>query len=195
MRERPAPRCRCGASGSQTSASIEHPEASPSQHGGPPLPLFQPRTIRCRNTPFPPKGATAAEGHRTRRAALRALAGASALALPTIGSIADVPADPIFTAIERHKAACNAREATSFPLDDLMNNPDAPGVSDAEWDACDRARATEDAAFDELLTRVPTTAAGMRAALAHFISFDDGRFSEKMRRFLATLVKSPLFVA
>ena len=32
-----------------------------------------------------------------------------------------------------------------------MNNPDARGVSDAEWDAYERARATEEAAFDELL--------------------------------------------
>ena len=102
---------------------------------------------------------------------------------------------PIFVAIERHKAACIAREATSFALDDLMNNPEARAVSDAEWDAYDRARAAEDAAFDELLTRAPTTASGMRAALAHFISFDDGRFSEKMKRFLATLVKSPVFAA
>ena len=98
-------------------------------------------------------------------------------------------------AIEHHQAACNARETTSFALDDLMNNPEAREVSDAEWDACDRARAAEDAAFDELLTRAPTTAAGLRAALAQFISFDDGRFSEKMRRFLATLAKSALFAA
>jgi len=135
-------------------------------------------------------GAMAAEGHKTRRSALRALAGASALAIPTISSIARALPDPIFVAIERHQVAYNAREATSFALDDLMNNPEARGVSDAEWDAYDQARATEDAAFDELLARAPTTAAGMRAALAHFISFDDGRFSEKMRRFLATLVKS-----
>jgi hypothetical protein len=140
-------------------------------------------------------GAMATEGYKTRRAALRALTGASALAIPTINAIADALSDPIFVAIERRKVACNAREATSFALDDLMNNPEGREVSEAEWDAYDRARATEDAAFDELLTRAPTTAAGMRAALAHFISFDDGRFSEKMRRFLATLVKSPLFVA
>jgi hypothetical protein len=74
-----------------------------------------------------------------------------------------------------------------------MYNSEGRGVSDADWDAHDRARASEDAAFDELLTRAPTTAAGMRAALAHFISFDDGRFSDEMRRFLAALVKSPLF--
>jgi hypothetical protein len=109
----------------------------------------------------------AADGHKTRRAALRALAGASTLAVPTISAIADAFSDPIFVAIEEHKAACCAREATSFALDDLMNNPEAPVVSDAEWDAYDRARATEDAAFAELLTRVPTTAAGMRAASAH----------------------------
>jgi hypothetical protein len=97
----------------------------------------------------------AAEGHKTRRAALRALAGASALAIPTISAIADALSDPIFIAIERHRAAYKAREATSFALDDLMNNRE---VSDAEWDAYDRARATEEAAFDELLTRAPTTA-------------------------------------
>ena len=141
------------------------------------------------------RGAMAAEGHKTRRAALRALIGASALAIPTISAIADALSDPIFVAIERHKAACNARVATSFALDDLMYNPEGPGVSDADWDAHDRARASEDAAFDELLTRAPTTAAGMRAAFAHLISLDVGRLSEKMRRYLATLVKSPLFAA
>jgi hypothetical protein len=138
-------------------------------------------------------GAMAAEGHKTRRSALRALAVASALAIPTISSIADAFSDPIFVAIERHKAAYDARKATSFALDDLMYNSEGRGVSDADWDAHDRARASEDAAFDELLTRAPTTAAGMRTALAHFISFDDGRFSDEMRRFLAALVKSPLF--
>jgi hypothetical protein len=77
--------------------------------------------------------------------------------------------------MEHHQAACNARGTTSFALDDLMNNPEAREVSDADWDACDQARAAETSC-----TRPPTTAAGMRAALAHFISFDDGRFSEKI---------------
>jgi hypothetical protein len=132
----------------------------------------------------------APEGHKTRRAALRALAGASALAVPTISAIADALSDPIFTAIERHKAACNARDATRFAMDDVINTREA---SQAEWAAYERAHEDEDAAFDELLARSPTTAAGMRAALAHFISFDDGRFSDEMRRFLATLLKSPVF--
>ena len=138
-------------------------------------------------------GAMAAEGHKTRRAALRALVGASALAIPTISAIADAISDPIFVAIERHKAAYNAREATSFALDDLMNNRE---VSQAEWDACDRARAAEDAAFDELLTTGgPETAAGMRATIAHLISLDDGRLTQKMRQLLALLQNSPVLAS
>ena len=96
-------------------------------------------------------GAMAAEGHKTRRAALRALVGASALAIPTISSIAAALADPIFAAIERHKAAYDAREAASFAMDDVINT--SREVSDAEWDAYERAHENEDAAFDELLTR------------------------------------------
>ena len=141
-------------------------------------------------------GAMAAEGHKTRRAALRALVGASALAIPTISAIADAISDPIFVAIERHKAAYNAREATSFALDDLMYNPEGRGVSQAEWDACDRARAAEDAAFDELLTTGgPETAAGMRATIAHLISLDDGRLTQKMRQLLALLQNSPVLAS
>jgi hypothetical protein len=67
------------------------------------------------------------------------MAGASALAIPTISPIAHALSDPIFVAIERHKVACNAREATSFALDDLMNNPEGREVSQAVWDAYDRS--------------------------------------------------------
>jgi hypothetical protein len=78
-------------------------------------------------------GAIAAEDQKTRRAALRTLAGASVLAFPTISVTARALPDPIFVAIERHKVACNAREAKSFALDDLMNNPEGREMSDAEW--------------------------------------------------------------
>ena len=91
---------------------------------------------------------------------------------------------------KRHKTVYKAREATSFALDDLMKNPEAGGVWDAEWYAYDQARATEDAAFEELLTRGPTTAAGMRVTIAHLISLDDGRLSQKMRQLLSLLLKS-----
>jgi hypothetical protein len=136
-------------------------------------------------------GAMAAAGHKTRRAALRALVGASVLAIPTIGSFASALGDPIFAAIERHKAAHDAYQTLSFAMDDVINTREA---SDAEWDALwnaiDRARKDEDAAFDELLTKVPTTAAGMRAIIAHLVSLDDGRLSHKMKQLLALLLRS-----
>jgi hypothetical protein len=66
----------------------------------------------------------------------------------------------------------------------------------AEWDAYDRARENEDAAFNELLTTgAPETAAGTRAIIAHLISLDDGRLSQKMRQLLALLQKSPVLAS
>ncbi len=130
----------------------------------------------------------AAEGHKTRRAALRALVGASALAIPAI--TASTVGDPIFPAIARHKAAYGAYQTLSFAMDDVI---DAREVSDTEWDALDRARKDEDAAFGHLLTGAPQTAAGMRATIAHLISLDDGRLSEKMRQLLGLMLKFPLF--
>ena len=44
-------------------------------------------------------GAMAAEGHKSRRAALRALVGASALAIPAIGTGVSALGDPILAAI------------------------------------------------------------------------------------------------
>jgi hypothetical protein len=136
-------------------------------------------------------GAIAAEGHKTRRAALHALASASALVIPKVAARA-ATADPIITAIARHKAAYEAALALSFAIDDAINNPEGREVSEAEWDARERARENENAAFDELVTGAPETSAGMRAIIAHLISLDDGRLSEKMKRLLALLQKSRL---
>ncbi len=139
-------------------------------------------------------GAMAAEGHKTRRAALHALVGASALAMPTISSFASALGDPIFAAIERHKAAYEAALATSFAMDDVINTREASDAEwDALWDALDRARKDEDAAFDDLLTNAPETSAGMRAIIAHLIRLDDGRLSQRMKQLLMTLLKSSLF--
>jgi len=134
----------------------------------------------------------AAEGRKTRRAALRALVGASAFAIPSIGSVASTLRDPIFTAIARHKAAHDALYATRFAVDDVMYNPERE-VSDAEWDAYDRAHTKEDEAFDELIAGAPTTFAGMRAIIRHLMDLDDGRLTQKMRHLLALLLHSPLF--
>jgi hypothetical protein len=51
----------------------------------------------------------AAEGHKTRRAALLALVGTSALTIPSIRSTASARGDPIFAAIKRHKSPIKKR--------------------------------------------------------------------------------------
>jgi len=127
---------------------------------------------------------------KTRRAALGALV--CALAFPTIGSTVSALGDPIFAAIARHRAACEAREATTFAMDDVINTREA---SQAEWDAYDRAHESEQAAFNDLLANAPKTAAGMRAIIAHVISLDDGRLSQEMRQLLALLERSPVLAS
>jgi len=147
-----------------------------------------------RHTVSPEGGAIAAEAHKTRRAALRALVGASALVIPSIGSTASALGDPIFAAIERHKAAYDTHQTLSFAMDDVINTREASDAEwDALWDALDRARKDEDAAFDVLLTSAPETSAGMRAIIAHLIGLDDGRLSKEMRQLLALLLKSQVF--
>ena len=130
-----------------------------------------------------------AKGNKTPRAALRAIVGASDLGVSSISAIASVPPDPILPAIARHKAAYEAALALSFAIDDVMYS-DGREVSEAEWDACERARENEDAAFNELLTAAPETSVGMRATIAHLIRLDDGRLSQKMRNLLALLLNS-----
>ena len=127
---------------------------------------------------------------KTRRAALGTLV--CALAFPTIGSTVSALGDPIFAAIARHRAACEAREATTFAMDDVINTREA---SQAEWDAYDRAHESEQAAFNDLLANAPKTAAGMRAIIAHVISLDDGRLSQEMRQLLALLERSPVLAS
>lgn len=65
-------------------------------------------------------------------------------------------------------------------------------MSQAEWDAYERARESEEAAFNDLLNGTPETSAGMRAIVAHLINIDDGRLSQKMRQLLALMLKSRL---
>ncbi len=135
-------------------------------------------------------GALPAEGYKTHRAALGALA--SALVIPKIAARA-ATADPIFAAIERHKTAWRAVGALSPSIDDVAAMRKGREVARAERDAYERASATEENALDELLTTTPETAAGMRATIAYLVSFDDGRLPDNLGLFLATLLKSPSF--
>ena len=138
-------------------------------------------------------GAMPTEGQASRRAALGALVGASALALPTISAVADAAPDPTFTAIERHRLAWASIGALAPSVDEVAAKRRGRAVTQADWDGYERASAIERHALEELLSTPPSAAAGARAAIEHFLAFDDGRLPEDIGRFLATLLKSALF--
>jgi hypothetical protein len=133
-------------------------------------------------------GAMAAGGHKTRRAALGALA--SALAIPKIAAMAALP-DPIFAAIERHRSTWAAVEAMAPIVDEVAAMRKGRKVTQADWEASERASAMDEQALNLLLNTAPTTAAGMRAAIQYLFGYDDGRLPENIGQFLVSLLKSP----
>lgn len=139
----------------------------------------------------PKGGAMPAEGYKTRRAALGALA--SALVVPNVGAMPS-SVDPIFAAIERHRSTWAAVEAMAPIVDEVAAIREDREITQADWEASERGSAMEEQALNALLIIAPTTAAGMRAAIQCLVGYDDGRLPENIGQFLATLLKSPLFV-
>ena len=130
--------------------------------------------------------AMSAESRVTRRAALGALAGASIF--PQISDIVAEQADPVIAVLQRHKAVWVAADAPSPSVDDVLAKRKGRKASQVDRDAHERASSREAEALDELLATPPTTAAGLRAAIEHLVSFDDGCLSESARPLLATFL-------
>ena len=125
----------------------------------------------------------------SRRAALAgavamvpALTGPSLAAAPSL--TLQSPPDPILAAIERHKKAFDIFADASVAADE--------NASEANEAALARATAAEREALDALYQTPPQTAAGMRAAVAHFVEYDMGCVPECSGRFLSTLLRSPV---
>lgn len=122
-------------------------------------------------------GAMPADGRKTRRAAL------ALFAIPAFAVLPASSADPVFAAIERHRAQWSAYVEATHRL------------SMAELDAFQGANVDADAALEAFLETPPRSLAGMRAALAHAVAFDRGCVPEIGGRLGATLLRSPLFAA
>ncbi len=134
-------------------------------------------------------GALPAEGYKTHRAALGALA--SALVIPKIAARA-ATADPIFAAIERHKIAWRTVGALSRSIDDVAAMRKGREVARAERYAFERANATADLALEELLATAPESLDGIRVAITYILDFDSGYIADLARPFLTTLLNSPI---
>ena len=116
----------------------------------------------------------------TRRAALGALASVSALALPAVATAE--PVDPIFAAIERHKAAWKL----------VM---DAMDVRDTDPQPYEEADELYQDVLEALIATAPLTLAGAKAAIAYFVEWDRDVLPDDSCRYLETLLQSPVFGA
>jgi hypothetical protein len=132
-------------------------------------------------------GAMPAEGHKTRRAALRLFGAAPALAI--LPALANSPVDPVFAAIERHKVAWAAFVETCDPLDNVEGEQEGTKEELAYMEASGAA----DEALAAFLATPPTTLAGLHAALAYAVEVDSDCMPDNSGRIAETLLRSPLF--
>ena len=92
--------------------------------------------------------------------------------------------DPIFAAIERHRAA--------FARLGELDKSHGRTAADEDIAVFERANAAEEEALSALLETVPTSIAGIIAALKYLLEFNDDDSGEAIGEFVRTLVQSPL---
>src|SRR5262245_15467976 len=109
-----------------------------------------------------------AETTTTRRAALGAIA-VGAAAIPSLAAAGAVAPDPVFAAIETHRAAYAVFNEAVRAGSRLVSIPE-------QIDArIDEASAGETAAAEALAATVPTTFGGVAAVLKYVADFGAGR--------------------
>ena len=136
-------------------------------------------------------GALRANGHISRRHVLTRLASAGALTVGNIGP-AVASTDPIFAAIERHRAAWLAAGDLCCAIDEVAAARRGRKVAQADCKAFERASANAEQALEELLATPPESLDGIRAAVIYILDFDAECLSDLARPFLTTLLKSPI---
>jgi hypothetical protein len=101
--------------------------------------------------------------------------------------------DPVFAAIKRHKAAWDALPAVLAAVDEVAAEKQGREITAADKEAHRQAHDDLGAARDEFEATIPTTTAGLRAALEYAIEIDRDCIPEVGGRIAPALLKSPLF--
>jgi len=128
----------------------------------------------------------------SRRAVVAGLAAASSDALPAIADSIPVDADPIFAAIERHKAAERAFLVTCDLTDEVRAEREGREVTEADEASRESAREVEEAALQALIETAPTSKAGARAAIEWLAYYDRGCAPRHVGQFAMTLLMAPV---
>jgi hypothetical protein len=149
-----------------------------------------------------PKGSSmTAQPHASRRLFLaagsaRAVFGALTQAVAQTADLtfqaANLPLDPIFAALERHRAAHRAFLPMCDLTDDVRAEREGREVTDADWAAYDVASAAETEALETLIDTPPTSKEGARAAIEWLADYDRGCQPSHVGQFAMTLLRSPV---
>lgn len=102
--------------------------------------------------------------------------------------------DPIFAVIERHRSAFREFVAASLAVDEVKALRDGREITQEAEDRLDAAVEANEEAADLLTSTAPTTMAGLAAAVAWLLEYDEGCIPDTSGQFLRTLASSPLMV-
>ncbi|MFO1125122.1 MAG: hypothetical protein U1E25_07460 [Methylocystis sp.] len=126
----------------------------------------------------------------TRRTVMAGVAAAPVAGLPAIaGAVAED--DPIFAAIERHKAAWLAFLPTCDLTDIVLAKQQGRDITEFDEAAFDAANDAETEALEALIETEPTTKAGARAAIKWLLEYNRGCEPRDIGRFAMTILRSP----
>ena len=118
-------------------------------------------------------------------------AGPAAAVFGALALSAAIPSvDPIFAAIERHRAAWDAFGAAGPAADNILAKQQGRVVTQSDCDALDAASEFEREAFGEMLNTSPTTLPGLRAAVEHLAEIERGCVPEASGYFLFKLLEN-----
>jgi hypothetical protein len=101
--------------------------------------------------------------------------------------------DPIFAAIAAHRSAWVAVMAAMDGADAPLAREQGRTVTSADVEAKERADRALDDAMEALKQTQPVTMAGLGAAIAYLIEWDEGQMGADVRAGLQALLRTPLF--
>jgi hypothetical protein len=101
--------------------------------------------------------------------------------------------DPIFAAIAAHRSAWVAVMAAMDRADEPLAREQGRIVTPADIDAKERADRALDDAMEALKQTRPVTMAGLKAAIAYLIEWDERQMGDDARDGIQALLRTPLF--
>jgi hypothetical protein len=101
--------------------------------------------------------------------------------------------DPIFAAIAAHRSAWVAVMAAMDGADAPLAREQGRTVTSADVEAKERADRALDDAMEALKQTQPVTMAGLGAAIAYLIEWDEGQMGADVRAGIQALLRTPLF--